>query len=129
VHSVSGPAPLVLVVDDDPDMLRVIRGVLEDEGLAVTTAADGARALALAAERAPDLAVLDVGLPVLNGHQVAAGLRDLLGGAFPVIAITADGHAAEKARHMRAYVGLRKPFELNDLVAEVWRGLGRPRAR
>ena len=129
MHSGSGPAPLVLVVDDDPDMLRVIRGVLEDEGLAVTTAADGARALALAAERAPDLAVLDVGLPVLNGHQVAAGLRDLFGGAFPVIAITADGHAAEKARHMRAYVGLRKPFELNDLVAEVWRGLGRPRAR
>jgi two-component system KDP operon response regulator KdpE len=129
MRSVSEPTPLVLVVDDDPDMLRVIRGVLEDEGLAVATAADGQRALALAAERAPDLAVLDVGLPVLDGHQVAAGLRDLLGGAFPVLAITADGHTAEKARHMRAYVGLRKPFELNDLVAEVWRGLGRPLSR
>ena len=117
--SVANAALLVLVVDDDPDMLRVIRGVLEDEGLAVTTAADGPRALALAAERAPDLAVLDVGLPVLDGHQVAAGLRDLLGVAFPVLAITADGHAAEKARHMQAYVGLRKPFELNDLVAAV----------
>jgi CheY-like chemotaxis protein len=123
------PTPLVLVVDDDPDIVRVIRSVLEDEGLAVTTAGDGGRALAIAAERAPDLAVLDVGLPVLDGRQVAAQLRDLLGAAFPVMAITADGHAAEKARQMKAYVGLRKPFELNDLVAEVWRGLGRPHGR
>jgi CheY-like chemotaxis protein len=129
VSSVVDPTPLVLVVDDDPDIVRVIRGVLEDEGLAVTTAADGGRALAIAAEQAPDLAVLDVGLPVLDGRQVAARLRDLLGAAFPVLAITADGHAAEKARQMQAYGGLRKPFELNDLVAEVWRGLGRAHAR
>src|SRR5438552_18883289 len=78
---VSGPAnppSLVLVVDDDPDMLRVIRGLLEDEGLAVTTATDGGLAVAMAAERSPDLAVLDVTLPVLSGRQVAARLRELL---------------------------------------------------
>ena len=70
----------MLVVDDDPDMLRVIRGLLEDEGIAVTTAADGGRAVALAEQRAPDLAVLDVQLPVLDGGQVATRLRALLGG-------------------------------------------------
>lgn len=129
VRSLAGPAPLVLVVDDDPDMLRVIRSVLEDEGLTVATAADGGRALILAAEHAPDLAVLDVGLPVLDGRQVAAGLRDLLGGAFPVVAITADGHTAEKARRMHAYAALRKPFELSDLVSAVWRGLERANSR
>jgi CheY-like chemotaxis protein len=129
VSGASDPTPLVLVVDDDPDMLRVIQGVLEDEGLAVTTASDGGLAVAMAAERAPDLAVLDVTLPVLSGLQVAARLRDLLGPAFPLIAITADGRASEKARQLGAYAGLHKPFELSDLVAEVWRGLGRQPAR
>jgi CheY-like chemotaxis protein len=117
--------PHVLVVDDDPDMLRVIRAVLEDEGIQVTTAADGGRAVAIAEQRAPDLAVLDMTLPVLDGSQVAARLRDLLGGEFPVLAITADGHAAEKARQLAAYTYLRKPFDLGDLVTEVWRGLAR----
>jgi len=73
MHSVAGPSPVVLVVDDDPDMLRVIRSVLEDEGLTVTTAADGGQALASAAEQAPDLAVLDVGLPVLDGNRSPLG--------------------------------------------------------
>ena len=117
----------MLVVDDDPDMLRVIRGVLEDEGITVTTAADGGRAVAIAKQRAPDLAVVDVQLPVLDGRQVAARLRDQLGAGFPVLAITADGNAVAKGRQLTAYVCLQKPFELNDLVAEVWRGLGRQR--
>jgi|SRR5579859_582794 len=125
--------PHVLVVDDDPDMLRVIRDVLEDEGILVTTAADGGRAVAIAkasaeasAEpRTPDLAVLDMNLPVLDGNRVAARLRDLLGERFPVLLITADGHAADKARRSAAYTYLRKPFDLGDLVTEVWRGLAR----
>jgi CheY-like chemotaxis protein len=129
MHSAVEPTPLILVVDDDPDMLRVIRSVLEDEGLEVTTAADGGRAVAVAAQRAPDLAVLDMTLPVLDGRQVASRLRVLLGAGFPVLAITADGHAAEKAQQLAAYTYLRKPFELSDLVAEVWRGLGRPGER
>jgi CheY-like chemotaxis protein len=103
VSTASELTPLVLVVDDDPDMLRVIRGVLEDEGIAVTTAADGGRAVAIAKQRAPDLAVLDVQLPVLDGRQVAAQLRDQLGAGFPVLAITADVNSAEKARQLTAY--------------------------
>jgi CheY-like chemotaxis protein len=121
--------PHVLVVDDDPDMLRVIQAVLEDEGLVVTTAADGGRAVAIAQQQTPDLAVLDMTLPVLDGSQVAARLRDLLGGEFPVLAITADGHAAEKARRLAAYTYLSKPFELGDLVSEVWRGLDRKKSK
>jgi CheY-like chemotaxis protein len=125
MSSPAGSVPRVLVVDDDPDMLRVIRGVLEDEGFLVTTAGDGGRAVASAEQLAPDLVVLDMGLPVLDGTQVAARLRGLLGTEFPVLAITADGHAAEKASRLAAYNYLRKPFDLADLVTEVRRGLTR----
>jgi two-component system, OmpR family, response regulator len=125
MSSPAGSVPRVLVVDDDPDMLQVIRGVLEDEGFLVTTAGDGGRAVASAEQLAPDLAVLDMGLPVLDGTQVAARLRNLLGTAFPVLAITADGHAAEKASRLAAYTYLRKPFDLGELVMEVRRGLTR----
>src|SRR5207248_2952242 len=113
----------VLVVDDDPDMLRVIRDVLEDEGLIVETAADGGQALSIAREQQLDLAVVDVTLPVLDGSQVAQHLRALRGAHFPVLAITADGQAAEKARRLGAYAYLRKPFELPDLLSAVARGL------
>jgi DNA-binding response OmpR family regulator len=127
VSDLVGPPPLVLVADDDPDMLRVIRSVLEDEGLAVTTAGDGGRAVAIAAQQTPDLAVVNVALPVLDGRQVAVRLRTLLGATFPLLAITGDGHASEKGLQLGAYVCLRKPFDLSVLVAEVWRGLGQLR--
>ena len=102
----------VLVVDDDPDMLRVIRDVLEDEGLIVETAADGGQALSIARELPLDLAVVDVTLPVLDGSQLAQHLRTLRGVHFPILAITADGQAADKARRLGAYAYLRKPFDL-----------------
>jgi CheY-like chemotaxis protein len=116
--------PTVLVVDDDPDLLHVIKGALEDEGLEVTTASDGGQALGMVGKEIPDLLVLDVALPVVGGQQVAARVHDTRGERFPILAMTADGRAAEKARLMGAYAYLRKPFELADLVSAVWRGLG-----
>jgi CheY-like chemotaxis protein len=118
------PTPTVLVVDDDPDLLRVMKGVLEDEGLTVTTAVDGGQALSIIDRQPPDLIVLDVTLPVVGGQQVAARVHATRGESFPILAITADGRAAVKARLMGAYTYLRKPFELADLVSAVWRGLG-----
>lgn len=116
-------APVVLVVDDDRDMLHVIKSLLEDEGLSVLAAADGGRALEMAGEGQPDLAILDYTLPVLGGRQVAARLHEDRGASFPVLAITADGNAAAKARELGAYAYLRKPFDLADLLREVWNGL------
>ena len=115
----------VLVVDDDRDMLEVIRGVLEDHGLTVETATDGKQALALVNRRAPDLVVLDVTLPVGSSRRVADRVHELPGTAVPVLVITADGHAPEKASQLGAYAYLRKPFELLDLLGAVWQGLGR----
>jgi DNA-binding response OmpR family regulator len=115
-------------VDDDADILSFIRGALEDQGLTVMSVADGGKAVEAVRHFNPDLMILDVTLPVLSGDGVAARIRELRGNAFPVLVITADGRAAEKARQMRAYAYLRKPFELDDLVQEVRRGLAQASA-
>jgi DNA-binding response OmpR family regulator len=113
----------VLVVDDDADILNFIRGVLEDEGLAVIAVPDGGQAVAVAAEFEPDMLIVDVTLPVLSGHRVTTRLRELRGTTFPVLVITADGQAADKARQLGAYAYLKKPFDLDDLLESVRVGL------
>ena len=120
-----GGEPLVLVVDDDPGVRQMIRWALEDEGLAVETAQDGQEALDRAAGRVPAVVILDITLPVLDGYGVAAGLRAAHGGALPILAITANGNAAAKARRIGAYAYLRKPFDVDELLGAVQRGLGR----
>src|SRR5439155_15536095 len=92
----------VLVVDDDTDVLNFVRGALEDEGLTVMTATDGAQAVAVAEQFGPDLLVLDATLPVLSSTGVATQMRQLRGRGFPVLVITADGQAVAKARRPRA---------------------------
>jgi CheY-like chemotaxis protein len=114
--------PRVLVVDDDADMRLAIAEVLTDQGVQVSIASDGREALARAAEARPALVVLDITLPILNGYEVADGLREQFG-ALPILAITADGRAPQKARRVGAFAFLRKPFELHDLLRMVERGL------
>lgn len=114
----------ILVVEDEQQVRQTIQWVLEDEGLAVATAADGQEALDLAAQRRPALVVLDMALPRLNGLAVADGLRHLYGqSAPPILVVTADGRAESKARQVGAYGFLQKPFDLEELVAAVQRGL------
>jgi DNA-binding response OmpR family regulator len=111
--------PNILVVDDEPGIVQFVRGVLEDEGFAVTAAGDGRRAVELAAERAPDLVILDMSLPRLDGAEVAAELRRLHGDGVRILLITADGRASEKARQVGALDYLAKPFDLSHLIDKV----------
>jgi CheY-like chemotaxis protein len=108
----------VLVVDDDADMRLTIREVLVDEGLLVEVAGDGREAIERAADEPLALVILDITLPILDGFHVADHLRQQHG-ALPILAITADGYAAQKARRVGAFAYLRKPFELNELVSLV----------
>jgi two-component system KDP operon response regulator KdpE len=112
----------VLVVDDDPDVRQVLRWALEDAGFEVLTASDGPTALAQAGLRAPDVVVLDHGLPNTDGTHVAADLRRICGEHLPILLVTADGRAAEKARRSGAYSFLHKPFDDAALVDAVRRG-------
>ncbi|HVA24874.1 MAG TPA: response regulator [Chloroflexota bacterium] len=108
----------VLIVDDEPEIVQFIGHALEDEGFAVSTAADGEEAVELATRDKPDLVVLDIALPRLDGKGVAAEIRRLYG-AVPILVITADGHAREKAELVGAYGYLRKPFDLDQLVSSI----------
>jgi DNA-binding response OmpR family regulator len=113
----------ILVVDDDPGLREIIRETLEDEGFLVDVARDGPQALELAAQRRPELVILDWGLPVFDGDVVAARLRGIHGEDLRILIVTADGRAAEKARRARAFAYLHKPFDVNALADVVRRGL------
>ena len=119
----TGESPVILIVDDDPQVRQTLQAFLEDEDLLVETAADGLEALERAAERRPALVVLDHSLPDLAGSAIADVLRAAHGGHLPILLITADGQAIAKARQVGAFAYLRKPFELTDLVAYVRQGL------
>lgn len=113
----------VLVVDDDPDFRHAIQLALEDEGLSVQTAADGREALDRGMRERPAIVVLDMSLPLLGGERVALGIRAAHDQHVPILVITADGRAAEKATRVGAFDYLHKPFELDALVAAEHRGL------
>jgi two-component system response regulator MprA len=117
------PSGLVLIVEDDPSVRQTIQWALEDEGLAVDVARDGVEALDKAGQQRPGLVVLDMALPRLNGDGFATGLRRLYGKGVPILVITADGRAEEKARRVGAFDFMQKPFDVDALIAAVRRGL------
>jgi two-component system, OmpR family, KDP operon response regulator KdpE len=116
--------PVILVVDDDPDVRQVLRWTLEDAGFAVHTARDGTTAVERAEVHTPSLVILDYGLPNSDGVVVASRLRQICGDRVPVLVMTADGRAAEKAERAGAYAYLHKPFEDEQLITAVRTGLG-----
>lgn len=115
---------VVLVVEDDTDLRQTIQWTLEDEGLIVETAGDGQEALNRAAQRKPSLVVLDMGLPIIDGNGVAAGLHASYGSSVSILTMTADGRAAEKAKRIGAIGYISKPFDLDALITAVKRALG-----
>jgi DNA-binding response OmpR family regulator len=125
---VSVARPLVLVADDDPDILQLVALRLGRSGYDVVTASDGEQALDAALERAPDLALLDVMMPKLDGYQVTERLR---GNAttrhMPVILLTARVQEGDVARGIQAGADdyVKKPFSTQELRARVQAVLGR----
>ena len=121
-------SPLVLVADDDPDILDLVRYRLERSGYAVATATDGSEAVRLAGELSPALAVLDVMMPGLTGFEVTRKLRDDPQTArIPVILLTARAQEADVQEGFAAGADdyLRKPFSPRELSARVQAVLGR----
>jgi DNA-binding response OmpR family regulator len=110
----------VLVVEDDPTVRQALKWTLEEEGIPVTVASTGRRAIELAAAERPGLVLLDIGLPDIPGGAVADGVRSTAGDV-PILVMSADGRAAEKAAQVGAVGYFSKPFELDELVVEVRR--------
>ncbi|MFF3325531.1 response regulator transcription factor [Streptomyces sp. NPDC002889] len=111
----------ILVVDDDPTVAEVVTGYLERAGFTVDRAADGPQALRLAAGHRPDLVVLDLMLPGMDGLEVCRRLRAAELGPVPVIMLTARGD--EDDRILGLEVGaddyVTKPFSPRELVLRV----------
>jgi CheY-like chemotaxis protein len=109
----------VLVVDDDRMLREVLIGALEDEGYTVRAARNGREALALLEHWQPDVILLDLMMPIMNGWEFRSEqLRDPKLSSIPVVIMTADGSASEKARSLYTDY-LRKPIHLDALLALV----------
>ncbi|MBJ7473388.1 MAG: response regulator transcription factor [Solirubrobacteraceae bacterium] len=118
--SAATPATRVLVVDDEPPIVEVIAMALKFQGFEVATAATGKEALLQVDRTKPHLVVLDVGLPDLEGFEVAARLGAAASGRVPVIFLTARDATEDKLRGLETgddYV--TKPFSLEELVARI----------
>ena len=109
----------ILVVDDELKITRLLRDYLEQAGFAVVTAATGTDALAAARQIRPDLMVLDLGLPGMDGLDVARALRR--DGDLPIIMLTARGEEADRVAGLELGADdyLVKPFSPRELVARV----------
>lgn len=117
--AVSHEQTLVLVVDDDPDILEAVCDILEGEGYRVARARNGREALTRIDEERPLLILLDLMMPVMDGHAFAQVLhgreRDR---AIPIVVISADGDP-QKAAALGARGFLAKPFDIDALLSEV----------
>jgi DNA-binding response OmpR family regulator len=113
------PSQRVLVVDDDPTVAEVVTRYLEREGFAVEAAGDGLEALNRAAAGPPDLVVLDLMLPGLDGMEVCRRLREMA--PIPIIMLTALGDESERVAGLEfgADDYIAKPFSPRELVARA----------
>ena len=109
----------ILVVDDEPGIVRIVRDYLEQGGFTVLAASDGEAALRAARTIKPDLVVLDLGLPGLDGLDVTRALRR--DGPVPIIMLTARSEESDKlvGLELGADDYLTKPFSPKELVARV----------
>jgi DNA-binding response OmpR family regulator len=109
----------VLVVDDDPDIRGLLRELLDRRGYVVSEARDGHEALRAVFEKRPDLVVLDITMPGLDGWKTLERIREL--SDVPVVMLTAKATELEKTRGLRAGADdyVTKPFGRQELLARV----------
>jgi two-component system KDP operon response regulator KdpE len=110
---------LVLVVDDEPQILRALAINLRARGYDVATAGDGAEAMAAAAARPPDVVVLDLGLPDMDGIAVIERLRDW--SPVPILVLSGRSDSADKVDALDAGADdyVTKPFGMDELLARL----------
>jgi two-component system KDP operon response regulator KdpE len=114
-----GQTPLVLVVDDEPQVRRFLRASLPHQGYRLIEAATGEEALREAATRGPDAILLDLGLPDLDGVEVTRRLRGW--SAVPIVVLSARGQESDKIEALDAGADdyLTKPFGIGELLARL----------
>lgn len=109
----------LLIADDDPQMVRALRITLAAHGYEVVVAADGAAAIAVAAQTHPDLIMLDLGMPRLDGIEVIQALRGWT--SVPIIVVSGRTGSADKVEALDAGADdfVTKPFQVDELLARL----------
>ncbi|MDQ2651316.1 MAG: response regulator [Actinomycetota bacterium] len=116
------PPPTILVVEDDPVILRLLEVNFELEGFGVLLAHDGAEGIALAASQRPDLVISDIMMPNVSGLELVQALKaDEVTASIPIILLSAKAQSADVKAGMEAGADdyVTKPFEPLDLVDRV----------
>ena len=109
----------ILIADDDPQILRALKVTLRARGYEIITADDGAEALEMAASHRPDLVMLDLGMPKLDGVEVIEGLRGWT--QVPILVVSGRSDAADKVDALDAGADdyVTKPFAIDELLARI----------
>ena len=112
-------AATILVIEDDPDIRGLVVALVERAGMRAREAADGRTGVRTFFEARPDLVVLDIGLPELDGWEVLGRIRDL--SEVPVLLLTAEGEQVQKVRGLDGGADdyVTKPFGREELVARI----------
>jgi len=110
----------ILIVEDQADVAELIEVVLKGEGYTVAVAPDGAQGLMLARDWNPDLILMDVMLPGVDGGALIARLRDEAGTSdIPIVAMSASSTLRERTEELEADALLSKPFDVDALLVQV----------
>jgi CheY-like chemotaxis protein len=126
MHLRGAALPSILVVDDDPGIVGFLELALGDEGYEVRIAANGREGLAETRRRRPDVILLDMNMPVMDGWEFCEQLRraDEGLGSIPIIVMTAARDAAARSQEVGAQGYLGKPFDLDHLFYTIESVLG-----
>jgi CheY-like chemotaxis protein len=116
----------VMVVDDQADAIALVKRIMEDRGATVTACTSAAECLACVPKQRPDVIIMDIGMPDMDGYQLIGKLRALTpdqGGRTPAVALTAFARSEDRRQAMLAGfdVHVAKPVEPSELVAVVSR--------
>jgi two-component system, chemotaxis family, chemotaxis protein CheY len=126
LHPPGGSGPCILIGEDDSSVCSVLEVLLEDEGYRLVVASDGHDALTVAERERPDLILIDLGMPRLDGEGFCRAYR-AGGGPAPVVLITAAGAevVAAAMTSCDAVAYIPKPFDINHVLEIVSRFVGR----
>ena len=116
----------ILVIDDDPDIRALLSTYFQGNGHQVFQAEDGAHGIGMAAQRCPDVVILDVDMPVLDGHSTLHVMKnDPKMSAIPIVVLTSHNNVETRERLQRAGCAefLGKPFDLGQLDLAVTNSL------
>jgi CheY-like chemotaxis protein len=119
-----GKPKKVLVIEDDLDLVSLVAMLLQEDGYRVDIACNGREALARLEQEIPDLILLDMKMPIMNGPEFARELEVRYGQQSPIIVLTAAADAHRSAAEVGADAWLGKPFEPDMLLSTVRRYAG-----